>query len=118
MNTLGNRLLKLRQGVGLTQADVVNAINTKYKTKMNGSMWSKWENDKDIPTMDNLRILADYFETTLDYLSGLSEQKNKNEIMNMFFNDPQLKVLFSLTENLSDDDIRFLTEMAKKMKGQ
>ena len=42
----------------------------------------------------------------------------KSEIIDTFFNDPQLKVLFSLAEDLSDEDIKFLTDMAKRMKGE
>ena len=121
--TLGNRIRSLRESTQLNQSETVNAINERYTSKINGAMWSKWENDRDTPSMDSLRIIAKYFKTTLDYLSGMSEETmtddiptEKNALLEYFHKTPELNVLFSLAEDLTEEDIAFLVDMAKKLK--
>ena len=68
METLGMRLKKLRNAVGMLQTELVDKINSKQGTKITSSMLSKWESDRDTPTLDNTRLLAKFFNVTLDYL--------------------------------------------------
>ena len=46
--TLGAKLKNLRNEKDYTQSEMVNALNSKYGTKINTAMWSKWENDKNV----------------------------------------------------------------------
>lgn len=115
--TFGTRLKALRSEKNLTQSELVNEINQKYGTKINASMWSKWENDKDTPSMDNVRILALYFDTTLDYLAELSDERQpKQEHPSAMFKREGLKVLFSVAEDLDDEALEYLKDMAKHMR--
>lgn len=117
--TIGGRIRKLRESLNMNQTEIVNNINDKYGTKINGAMWSKWENDKDTPSMDNLRIIAKYFDTTLDYLSGMIEEDEKpREHPSAMFKREGLKVLFSAAEDLDDESLEFLKNMANKLKGK
>lgn len=153
--TLGERLKGLRNETGLTQAELTSNINDIYDTKINNAMWSKWENDKEVPSLDNLRIISDYFRTSLDYLSGLSDsrwednsdlplsialRKNKeseayykakyhpkseedeemnkelSKILQMAKENPEIRVLFSLAKNLSQEDLKQLTSFIKMLQ--
>ena len=117
MTTLGKKLLKLRQSEEVTQADMAKRINYRFDTNINGSMWSKWENDKDVPSMDNLRVISSYFNVSLDYLSGISDKTyTSNDVYSVI--PKNLKVLFNLADDLSQEDINFLTDMAKRLKGE
>jgi len=126
--TIGSRIKRLREETGLNQSETVNAINDKYKTKINGAMWSKWENDRDTPSMDNLRTIAKYFNTTLDYLSGLSDDSSPtdpdfsdmeiNEIKEYFHKNPELKMLFSTAKDVSKEDMQIVLDLVRRLKGK
>ena len=122
--TIGNRIKSLRESKNMNQSETVNAINAKYGTKINGAMWSKWENDRDTPSLDNLRIISKYFNATLDYLSGRTDESHeeipteKNALLDYFHKNPDLKILFSITEDLSEEKIKYLIALAKTMKGE
>jgi len=116
--SFGKRLKALRLEKDMTQADMVNEINAKHDTKINAAMWSKWENDRDTPSMDSVRILAKHFNVTLDYLAGLSDERlPKREHPSAMFKREGLKVLFSAAEDLDEESLKFLKDMADKLKG-
>ena len=64
---MSNRLKKLRKEKGLTQADLAKVLNT------NQSQYGKYENGKTNLTVENAKILANYFGVTLSYLLGLDD---------------------------------------------
>ncbi|EJP22913.1 DNA-binding helix-turn-helix protein [Streptococcus oralis SK304] len=64
---MSNRLKKLRKEKGLTQADLAKVLNT------NQSQYGKYENGKTNLTVENAKILANYFGVTLPYLLGLDD---------------------------------------------
>ena len=63
------RLYFLREEKDLTQDDI-GAILGVSKSAI-----SKWENGKEIIPLNKLNELANYFNTSLDYLVGLSNEK-------------------------------------------
>lgn len=62
METIGNRISKLRKKLDLTQADVAKKIGVKP-----GHI-SNWEHDKHVPKANNLLDLAVALRTTGKYL--------------------------------------------------
>lgn len=155
--TLGQKLKKLRDEKDFTQAELVTDLNTIYGTRINPAMWSKWENDKDVPSLDNLRIISDYFRVSMDYLSGLTEDleepyypdmtleehmlsiyqsedyykskyksirslgddgvtKELARILQMAKENPEIRVLFSLAENLKPEDLKQLISFIKMLQ--
>lgn len=60
---LGRRLRALRLEHNQTQSDVAKAVRCTIVAV------SRWENGKDEPTLHNLIVLADHFDTTLDWLA-------------------------------------------------
>ena len=56
--TLGRRLFLLRVGSGLSQQKVADGINAATGKRINKSMISRWENDRDLPTVENAVALA------------------------------------------------------------
>ena len=44
----------------------------------NDSLIGAWRRGRKRPTLDNLILLADYFDVSLDYLTGRSELRNDN----------------------------------------
>ena len=62
------RLLELREEKNLTQADVAYAIKT---SRTNIGRWEKGLNE---PTANYLVLLADFFEVSIDYLMGRTDE--------------------------------------------
>lgn len=65
-----NRLKELRKDKGLTQADLAKVINT------NQSQYGKYENGKTSLSIENSKILADFFGVSIPYLLGLDDNPN------------------------------------------
>lgn len=63
-----NRLKELRKDKGLTQADLAKVINT------NQSQYGKYENGKTSLSIENSKILAEFFGVSSAYLLGLETE--------------------------------------------
>ena len=61
-HSFGENLKNLRQSRKITQKDLATILNTTIKTV------SHWETNYSEPSIEQLIILADFFETTLDDL--------------------------------------------------
>ena len=61
-------LKELRIKKGCTQLQV------QMRTGIDQSLLSKYEKGERVPTVENLMILADCFDTSLDYLMGRTAQ--------------------------------------------
>ncbi|MED4542767.1 helix-turn-helix transcriptional regulator, partial [Lysinibacillus sphaericus] len=54
--------------------ELANKLNTLYDTNISKSMLSRYENGTD-PKMEYVRIIADYFKVSSDYLLGINDDK-------------------------------------------
>lgn len=73
-------LKKLRKGKRLTLEQLANDINQKYDVNFNKGMLSKWENNQ-LPKLKNAKILASYFNVTLNQLLDFNlDVENKGKI--------------------------------------
>lgn len=75
MQSLGFKLKELRKSHQLTMEQLTDRVNKKYDSKINKGMISKWENDLGDPSLDNMRILSDFYRVSLDYLLGIGEDQ-------------------------------------------
>jgi len=60
----GDRLKKLRQRKKLSQKELTDRLN------LNRSTYARYETSSTQPDFDTLKVLADYFNVTTDYLLG------------------------------------------------
>lgn len=69
MATFGERLLTLRTERHITQQELADYMGL--------SRWSvlNYEQGKNKPDFDGLMLLADYFEVSLDYLTGRKDER-------------------------------------------
>ena len=65
---LKTRLKELRLERNLTQGDIAKLLNM---SKMAVSHWEKGNSE---PSIEQLKILAEFFDVTIDYLVGYSDQ--------------------------------------------
>lgn len=73
MNTFGERLRQLRMSKKMSIGELVHELNRIYNTSISKSMISRYENGTADPKLENIRILADYFKVSADYLTGIHE---------------------------------------------
>ncbi|MFT9848470.1 helix-turn-helix domain-containing protein [Aneurinibacillus sp. REN35] len=82
--TIGERLKYLREKNGYAQKFVAEKIGVKNNTL------SSYESDKRQPDYDTLQKLADFFEVSVDYLFGRTDDpslKKSEKEMSLFFYD-------------------------------
>lgn len=109
----GEVLNRLRTERKLNMDQLVKEINTKYGTAYSKSMVSRWENNITDPKMESVRILADYFDVSIDEFLELdqpvTEKKSQeaidvaNEIQKII-NDLNNKDAVYNGESLDPDD--------------
>lgn len=83
---ISNRIKALRKELNMTQGDLCRVLNDKYNMNTPQSTISKWENNKQQPEINNLRVLSQIFGVTMNYLSGLSDRRDGGLIAHE--NDP------------------------------
>ena len=69
---MGKNLRKLRKEKGLTQ------IGLQMQTGIDQALLSKYETGEKLPTTDNLIVLADFFNTNIDYIMDRTDNPNIN----------------------------------------
>ncbi len=67
-----NNLKKLRKQAGLTQ------ISLQMKTGIEQALLSKFENGDRIPPTETLITLADFYNVSMDYIMGRTENPQIN----------------------------------------
>jgi len=87
----GDRLRSLRKEHGLTQQEVADRLNTQQ------SLYARFENEHSTPTLDVAVRIVHEFNVSLDWLAGLSENR-----------DPQLFV-----ETLSEAETHVLLALRR-----
>ena len=63
------RIRNLREDLDLTQTDIANLLSISQRT------YSRYENDERAIPIEVLSTLADYHNTSVDYLIGRTNQK-------------------------------------------
>lgn len=70
--SIGERIRELRIEKGYDQQKICDLLNIEQSTLSN------YENDRRIPKLDFIVILADIFQVSTDYILGKTELKNYN----------------------------------------
>lgn len=74
MATLNERLQELRQEKHLSQTELANSVGLSLRA------YQYYERGERQPTADTLIALADYFDVSLDYLCGRSDNPNSHKL--------------------------------------
>lgn len=78
MTTLGFKLKSLRKSRNLTLEQLASSLNKKNSdANFTKGRLSVWENDKEEPKLSSTKMIADYFNVSLDYLIGLTDSPQK-----------------------------------------
>lgn len=98
-----NRIKELRKEKGLTQSDLAKLLNVSDRSV------GFYENEKRDPDTNSLKILSDFFDVSIDYLLGHSNQKSDERIFSSAFHSIS-------TDGLTKDDIEIIKLMIERLK--
>lgn len=98
MEAFADRLRKLREDRGLTQARLAELLDTSPRVT------NRWETGAALPRLDTLVQLADLLEVSLDELVGRTEPHEPD----LKIRNPKLHQLYREIDRLSDEDQKAL----------
>lgn len=107
------RLKEIRIENGKTQQDIVNYLHCSY------NKYASWEQGRTQPSIEDLIILSDYFNVTIDYLVG---RESEDGVVIVSGNElskdesaliDKLRCLDPLNKELAYQYVDFLSERQK-----
>lgn len=106
MTNFPENLSRLRKSYGLTLTELANRLNNKYDIKFSKASIDRWEKGTTSPSMSHASALADYFEVTLDQLSGRDkiEMKRPNTMAS------------HLEGELDEEDVEYILGLIERLK--
>jgi len=124
MTTFQNRLYELIEEKGITQQQLAGEIDTTKSTI------SRYLTGKIEPKKHFIEKLADYFDVSVDYLLGRSNEKQSaNEIKKAISDNPELikaweeisrredlQILFKQTKDMDESSIRQVIRIIKAIE--
>lgn len=90
------RLKELRTQKGYSMDKLVELYNLKYDAKMNKSTLSRYENGLQEPIYTVVVNLADFFNVTIDYLSGGQNEDIDFQLLRNKKNDTITDIILKL----------------------
>lgn len=93
--SIGENLKSLRKSRNLTLENLSNELNKTYPNTLNFNKGkiSKWENNKEEPMLSSIKLLADYFNVTIDDIYKGVTKSNINVIYNKLEDGRKVKVV-------------------------
>lgn len=72
---IGEKLKQLRDERDMSMDNLVADLNQKYELNLTKSMVSRWEANKNDPSLTYARVIVKYFNVSLDWLLGLTDKR-------------------------------------------
>ena len=105
----------------------VSAYKVSKETGISQTTFSDWKKGKSQPKVDKLQKIADYFHVPLDYFTEDNikvEAHNEpiylddetRDIIDELRTRPEMKILFSVSKNVTKEDIEATVEILQRMQ--
>jgi|LSQX01.2.fsa_nt_gb transcriptional regulator with XRE-family HTH domain len=120
--TFGRRLRELRLQARLSQESLADQIYLLFRIKTSKDAISRMENDVRPPTYEQLVAFAQFFDVSMDFMSGggsLGIDTEFDEVMEIresMRNNPDMKLLFSLSKNAPVEDVKEASRLLRLLK--
>ena len=117
----GRRLKRLREGNSLTLVELSNALFDKFGIEITYQSLGNYEaSGYRLPSIWNLSKIADYFDVTVEYLTGRTDIKNATLIQTTLFdkyNKPRIvEVAVDKDIPLKDRPFSEIQDLIKQLK--
>ena len=106
MSIVAERLRKAREWKNLKQ------IQVKEKTGINNKTLSGYEKGVSEPDLETLKILANTYEVSIDWVSGHSDNSNTNNVIN----DEEARDIIEDLYKLPEDKRQLIKEIIKSYR--
>lgn len=108
-----NKIKQLRLDNNLLQSDLADILNVGQGTISN------WENGRTEPDQESLKLIAQHFNVSLDYLLGFSDDKNSVPVLDFEQKqeEPTQNELDSLTD-LQKEIIALMGNMSQESQAE
>lgn len=101
-----------------TRMEICEDLDISYST------FSDWINGKTYPRIDKIEMMANYFG--IEKADLVEERSKRNYYLNdetrqiaqEIYDNKDLKILFDASRKATPEDLKFIVEMAKKLKGE
>lgn len=103
------RIRFLREQSGKTQGELADLLNVKRYTV------SDWENERTEPDIESINNLSKIFNVSTDYLLGLSDIPNPQNIDDIQLDEFQF-ALYGEVKDLTEAQKKTILDMAKFLK--
>jgi transcriptional regulator with XRE-family HTH domain len=110
---LGERIANLRKQKKLSQYDLAERLGFSRGKLANYEQGSRQ------PDFDTLKLIADFFDVSIDFLLGRTDeptQESENTEFQEFINDPELQRWYKDLPKSGEDDLKKLRKMWEIMK--
>lgn len=108
MTNFSDNLSKLRKSRNLSLKELSDRLNTKYEVKFSKASIDRWEKGITSPSMEHASALSDYFNVSLDELSGRKEIKIEK---------PQT-LAAHLEGELKQEDVDYIMSLIDRFKNE
>ena len=102
-------LKNLRINAGMSQKQLADVINVSQQSI------NKYENHDVEPNIETLIAIAKLFDTSVDYLIGITDVKRKIENVQQYDLNGNEKEIVDLYRSLNDEDKKIITELSKRL---
>jgi transcriptional regulator with XRE-family HTH domain len=108
MKSVKERVLSLCESRG------VRIGTLEKQTEMSNGTISKWT-DETVPNGQTLKLIADYFDVSVDYLLGREPSSETEEMLEWLHKNPEMRVLLSSSAKLDKEDLDAVVAIVKRM---
>lgn len=108
MTNFSDNLSKLRKLHDLSLKELSDRLNAKYEVKFSKASIDRWEKGITSPSMEHASALSDYFNVSLDELSGRNEMK---------IEEPQTLTVH-LEGELKKEDVDYILSLIDRFKNE
>lgn len=102
-----SRLKALLEERGVKQKHIADVLGKEK------SLLTDWKNGKSVPSDEQLTVIANLLNTTADYLTEKTDEKNKP--ISLSENELFIKELYKKLSVLSPEDIDYVTAMIDRL---
>lgn len=108
--SFGAKLKNCRKNMSLSQKEFGQKIGVAESTV------SLYESNKRFPDADTLKKISSLFGVSIDYLLGNSPDPSPES--GGYYTDPDKRILFDATKDLSKDDINTVLKIIEGLKAR
>lgn len=106
MHFIPERLIELRKELGITRAEAARRVN------MSAMGYGRYEKGERTPSYQTVSYIAHHFDTTADYLYGISDEKTAESITIISSDDPELFSFVQMIQHANADMLKRLIAYA------